>query len=200
MSPFPILVPKLELGHEVTPIAREKRIAIGPPRGTLRGAMKTFLSLLIAAALTPLALFAKDTKDTKEKAPSGFIPIEELTKAQEKAKAGKKLIAVLAKGEDDACPHCAAAMSAGQSAFKGDCVLVFTRSESISTKTLPEVVKNGLAGSPTGAAVTFVIFNAELTEVVGKIGRDALESDKKAVSAMKKTVDEAKKKAYATAK
>ena len=175
----------------------KKRVVIAPPRGTLRGIMKTFLSLLVAAALTPLSLFAKDTK---EKAPSGFILIEELAKAQEKAKAGKKLIAVLAKGEDDACPHCAAAMSAGQSAFKGDCVLVFTRSESISTKTLPEVVKNGLAGSPTGAAVTFVIFNAELTEVVGKIGRDELESDKKAVSALKKTVDEAKKKVYAAAK
>ena len=63
----------------------------------------------------------------------------------------------------------------------------------------PQPVKQGLAGSPTGAAVTFVIFNPDLTEVVGKIGRDALETDRKAVSALKKTVDEAKKKSYAPA-
>ena len=170
---------------------------MGQPRDTLRATMKKLLSILIAATLAPLALFAKETKD---KAPSGYIPIEELAKAQEKAKAGKKLIAVLAKGADDTCPHCAAAMSAGQAAFKSDCVLVFTRSESIgSATTLPEPVKRGLAGSPTGAAVTFVIFNPDLTEVVGKIGRDALETDRKAVSALKKTVDEAKKKSYAPA-
>ena len=176
----------------------EKMVDIPRLRDTLCAAMKTILSILAAVALTPLALFAKDTK---EKAPSGYISIDELTKAQEKAKSSKKLIAVLAKGENDSCPHCATAMSVGQSAFKGDCVLVFTRSENIGSKSgLPETVKNGLAGSPTGAAVTFVIFNPELTEVVGKIGRDELESNKKAVSALKKTVEEAKKKSYAAAK
>lgn len=176
----------------------EKRVAIGQPRDTLRATMKKLLSILTAATFAPLALLARDTKD---KVPSGYVPIEELAKAQEKAKASKKLIAVLAKGANDACPHCVAAMSAGQAALKSDCVLVFTRSESIgSATTLPEPVKQGLAGCPTGAAVTFVIFNSELTEVVGKIGRDALETDRKAVSALKKTVDEAKKKSYAATK
>ena len=157
--------------------------------------MKTFLHFLTLAALAAPTLFAKDPKD---KVPTGFIPIEELAKAQEKAKAGKKLIAVAAKGANDDCPHCVTAMSAGQAAFRGDCVLVFTRSEGIqSSATLPEPVKKGLAGSPTGAAVTYVIFNADMTEVVGKLGRDELELDRKAVSAMKKTVDEARKKAYA---
>jgi hypothetical protein len=155
--------------------------------------MKTLLSILAIVAL-PLAVVAKETK---EKAPSGYIPIEELTKAQEKAKAGKKLIAVLAKGLNDSCPHCSTAKGVGESALKGDCVLVFTRAENLGDKTLPEPVKNGLAGSPTGAAVTFVVFNPDLTEVVGKIGRDTLESDKKAVTSLKKSVDEAKKKYYA---
>ena len=170
-------------------------IVFAPQIVTLSRIMKTLLSLLAVVAM-PLAVFAKESK---EKAPSGYISIDELAKAQEKAKTGKKLIAVLAKGANDNCPHCVAAMGVGQSALKGDCVLVFTRSENIGGKSLPEPVKNGLAGSPTGAAVTFVVFNADMTEVVGKIGRDALESDKKAVNALKKTVDEAKKKYYAAA-
>jgi hypothetical protein len=162
--------------------------------GTVRSPMKTLLSLLAIIAM-PLAAIGKDSK---EKAPSGYISIDELAKAQEKAKTGKKLIAVLAKGANDNCPHCVTAKSVGESALKSDCVLVFTRSENIGSKTLPEPVKNGLAGSPTGAAVTFVVFNQDMTEVVGKIGRDALETDKKAVSALKKTVDEARKKITAT--
>ncbi len=157
--------------------------------------MKKLLSILLATAtvIAPLALHAKD------KAPSGYIPIEELSVAQEKAKTGKKLIVVVAKGANDACPHCAAAMSNAQSAFKSDCVFVFTRSESLSSKSLPAPVKDALAGSPTGSAVTLVIFNPDLTEVVGKMGRDELESDRKAVSAMKKTVGQAKLKYYETA-
>lgn len=159
--------------------------------------MKTFLPLFVAIALTPLGVLAKDAK---EKVPTGYFSIDELSQAKEKAKASKKLIAVVARGADDTCPHCIAAMSAGQSAFKSDCVLVFTRSESLPNAALPAPVNQGLAGSHTGAAVTFVIFNPEMTEVVGKIDRDPLETDRKAVSAMKKTVDEAKKKAYAAAK
>ena len=155
--------------------------------------MKTLLSLVAILAL-PLAVFAKETKETKEKAPSGYISIDELAKAQEKAKASKKLIAVLAKGMNDNCPHCSTAMGIGQSALKSDCVMVFTRAENIGAKTLPEPVKNGLSGAPTGAAVTFVVFNPDLTEVIARIGRDDLESDKKAVSALKKSVDTAKKK------
>jgi hypothetical protein len=80
--------------------------------------MKTLLSLVAILAL-PLAVFAKETK---EKAPSGYISIDELAKAQEKAKASKKLIAVLAKGMNDNCPHCSTAMGIGQSALKSDCV------------------------------------------------------------------------------
>lgn len=152
--------------------------------------MKTFLTLLASLTL----VFSASAKD---KVPSGYYGIDELPKAQEKAKASKKLIAILAKGENDACPLCSSAMGTGASALKGDCVMVFTRAESIGTATMPEPVKQGLAGSPTGAAVTFVVFNPDLTEVVVKLGRDEINNDRKAVSAAKKTVKEAEKKYFA---
>ena len=163
--------------------------------------MKTLLRSLLTLVILPLALSAKEAK---EKAPAGYYTFDELAKAQEKAKTSKKLIAVLAKGANDDCPHCVTAMGVGQATLRTDCVMVFTRSEGLPAKTasLSEAAKSGLGGCPTGAAVTYVVFNPEMTEVVGKIGRDALESDRKAVAELKKTVSEAKKKyaAAATAK
>ena len=155
--------------------------------------MKTLLRSLLTLVILPLALSAKEAK---EKAPAGYYTFDELAKAQEKAKTSKKLIAVLAKGANDDCPHCVTAMGVGQATLRTDCVMVFTRSENLSSKTsaLSEAAKSGLSGCPTGAAVTFVVFNPEMTEVVGKIGRDALENDRKAVADFKKTVSEAKKK------
>ena len=160
--------------------------------------MKTFVHFLLALAILPLTLTAKDTK---EKAPAGYIAFDDLAKAQEKAKTSKKLIAVLAKGADDNCPHCAAAMSVGQTTLKNDCVLVFTRAEGLASRTtsLSAAAKSGLNSSPTGASVTFVVFNPEMTEVVAKLGRTALETDKKAVAEMKKTVSAAKKTYFAGA-
>jgi hypothetical protein len=152
--------------------------------------MKTLL-----AALAGLTLVF--TAHAKDKAPSGYYGLDELSKAQEKAKASKKLIAILAKGENDACPLCAAAMGTGGSALKSDCVMVFTRSESLASANLPQPVKNGMAGSPTGAAVTFVVFNPELTEVVVKMGRDEINNNRKTISDAKKAIKEAEKKYFA---
>jgi hypothetical protein len=155
--------------------------------------MKTILRSLLTIVIVPFALSAKEAK---EKVPNGFYPLADIAKVQEKAKTGKKLIAVLAKGANDNCPYCAAATNTGLATLRSDCVMVFTRSEGLSEKTssLPDAAKNGLSGCPTGAAVTFVVFNPDMTEVVGKIGRDALNNDRKAVTEFKKSVSVAKKK------
>jgi hypothetical protein len=158
--------------------------------------MKTSLLSLLALGIFPLTLPAKDTK---EKVPAGYYPLADLAKVQEKAKASKKFIAVVAKGADDNCPHCATALAVGQTTLRNDCVLVFTRAEGVSGKTasLPSAVQSGLNGSPTGASVTFVVFNPDLSAVVAKLGRTALETDRKAVAEMKKKVSEARKNFYA---
>lgn len=157
--------------------------------------MKQLIACLIVTVAFVSGSFAKEKED---KAPSGYFTMDEMEKAQAKAKATKKMIAVLVKGSNDACPHCAAAMTNGQSALRGDCVLVFTRTSGAMEKAsaLGEAAKSGLSGCPDGAAVTFVVFDPELKEVVAKLGRDPLETDRKAVADMKKTVAEAKKKAF----
>lgn len=154
--------------------------------------MKTLLRSLLALALLPLTLSAKDTK---EKAPAGYIALEDIAKAQEKAKASKKLIAVIAKGADDNCPHCTTAFNVSQATLRNDCVMVFTRSEGLRERTasLSEAAKKGLSGVPTGAWVEAVVFDPEMSTVVAKLGRHALENDKKAVAEMKKTVSAARK-------
>jgi hypothetical protein len=156
----------------------------------MKAKMKTLFALL--ASLT-LAF----TATAKDKVPSGFMELEDLTKAQEKAKQTKKLIAIVAKGADDNCPKCAAALTGGKSAFGSDCVLVFTRSEGLPSATIPDGVKKGMSGSPTGAAVTYVVFNQDLTEVVTRIGRDEINGDKTKVKDSKKAVSEARKKLLA---
>ena len=154
--------------------------------------MKTLLHSLLALAIFPLTLSAKDTK---EKAPQGYIALEDIAKAQEKAKASKKLIAVIAKGADDNCPHCTAALSVSQATLHNDCVMVFTRSEGLRERTssLSEAAKKGLSGVPTGAWVEAVVFDPDMSTVVAKLGRHALENDKKAVAEMKKAVSAARK-------
>ncbi len=157
-----------------------------------------FAVLLVALCSVNVVVAKDEAKPKKEKAPAGFFSWDELDKAKEKAKTTKKLIAVLAKGENDSCPHCVAAMSSGSSALRGDCVMVFVRSPGLAEKAAevsPEV-KAGLSGCPTGAAVTVVVFDPEMKEVVAKLGRDALEKDKKAVSEMKKKVKEASLKYF----
>ena len=55
------------------------------------------------------------------------------------------------------------------------------------------VVKRIRAGFTTGAAVTFVVFNPEMTEILAEAGRKELQSDKKATAEFKKKVQEAKR-------
>lgn len=154
--------------------------------------MKTLICSLLTFAMLQLTLSAKDTK---EKVPAGYIALEDLAKAQEKAKASKKLIAVIAKGANDNCPHCATAFSVSQATLRNDCVMVFTRAEGLGERTssFSEAAKNGLSGIPTGASVVAVVFNPDMSTVVAKLGRDELEANKKEVADMKKAVSAARK-------
>ena len=154
--------------------------------------MKTnpLAALLCLAATLILPLHAKDD------APSGYAPLAELQEAQTKA-AGKKLIVLVVKGKDDSCPNCAAAMENGEKALGSGVVKVFARAETIReadsngfTQALKDRIQQGFT---TGAAVTFVVFNPDMSTIIAEAGRKELQSDKKATSTFKKTVQEAKK-------
>jgi hypothetical protein len=147
-------------------------------------------ALLCLAAALILPLHAKDD------APRGYTPLAELQEAQTKAD-GKKLVVLVVKGKDDDCPNCAAAMENGEKAIGSGAVRIFARAETIGeadasgfTPALKDRIQQGFT---TGAAVTFVVFNPDMTAIVAEAGRKELQSDKKATAAFKKEVQEAKK-------
>ena len=147
------------------------------------------LSAFLAFALFATTCLAKDP-------PSGFISIDKLTDAQAKAKKEKKLIAVVAKGDDDKCPICAGAMSRGVAAFRNDCVLVFVRVTDLRKKSipLPSSVESASSSAIGGAAVNFYIFDPELKELVASINHRDMGNDPKPLREVKKKVDDAQKK------
>ena len=127
-------------------------------------------------------------------APRGFMELSELEEAKADAVKKGKLIAIVAKGDDDACPRCAAALENGTRAIKTDCVLVFARvSEVRSNPELPDTVTAETRSAIGGAYVTFYVFDADLEKMVAKAGRKELESDRDATKAFKKKVDAARK-------
>jgi hypothetical protein len=150
----------------------------------------SIIILLCLAFCLVLPLSAKD--DT----PRGFAPLTELKEAQTKAQ-GKKLVVLVVKGMDDACPNCAAALENGLKALGSGVVKVFARAETIGKAdasdfppTLQERIKRGFT---TGAAVTFVVFNPDMTSIITEASRKELQNDKKATAAFKKKVQEAQK-------
>jgi hypothetical protein len=151
---------------------------------------KSIIILQCLAFCLVLPLSAKD--DT----PRGFAPLTELKEAQTKAQ-GKKLVVLVVKGMDDACPNCAAALENGLKALGSGVVKVFARAETIGKAdasgfppTLQERIKRGFT---TGAAVTFVVFNPDMTSIITEASRKELQNDKKATAAFKKKVQEAQK-------
>lgn len=149
--------------------------------------------LILASALVFLVLPAT----AKDDAPRGFAPISELKEAQAKAEADKKLVVLVVKGKDDQCPNCAAAMENGEKAAGSGVVKVFARAESIQEQdasAFPTALKERMK-KPfiTGAYVTFVVFDPTMSKIVAEAGRTELQSDKKAIAAFKKSVQEAKK-------
>lgn len=127
-------------------------------------------------------------------APRGFMELDELEEAQAKAQKSGKLVAIVAKGNDDACPRCAAALENGTKAIKSDCVLVFARVNQVrNNDDLPATVTNETRDATGGAAVTFYVFDPELKTLQAEADRGVLESDKKATKEFKNKVKAARK-------
>ena len=151
---------------------------------------KSITALLCIASCLILPLSAKDG------APRGFVQLSELNEAQTKAD-GKKLVVLVVKGRDDSCPNCAAALENGLKAVGSGVVKVFARAETIGTAdasgftpTLQERIKRSFT---TGAAVTFVVFNPDMSSIIVEASRKELQNDKKATTEFKKTVQGAQK-------
>lgn len=154
-------------------------------------AMKKSLLLIAAAFLSVLPAMAK------EDVPRGFSPLTELKEAQAKAAKDKKMVVLVVKGMDDACPYCAAALTNGLGAVGSGVVKVFARAETIrevDSSGFPEPLQARIKqGFTTGAAVTFLVFDAEMNKIVAEAGRSELQDDRKAIAAFKKTISEARK-------
>ena len=152
--------------------------------------LKSITALL---CLFPCLIFPLSAKDD---APRGYEPLSELQAAQAKAK-GSKLIVLVIKGMDDNCPNCAAALENGEKAVGSGVIKVFARAETIrkaESGGFSQALKDRISkGFTTGAAVTFVVFDPEMTKIITEASRKELQSDKKATAAFKKEVQEAKK-------
>lgn len=127
--------------------------------------------------------------------PRGFKALSELEEAKAEAVKKGKLIAIVAKGKDDSCPHCAAALEAGTRAIKSDCVMVFARAAEVrANEALPASVTAETADAGEGAWVTFYVFDAGLEKLVAEVSRGELQKDEEgAARAFKKQVDAARK-------
>jgi hypothetical protein len=132
----------------------------------------------------------------KDDVPRGYQPLAELEQAKTKA-AGKKLVVLVVKGMDDACPNCAAALENGEKAIGSGVVKLFARAETIGkadASTFPPVLQERVKQHfTTGAAVTFVVFNPDMSSIIAEAGRKELQNDKKATAEFKKKVQDAKK-------
>lgn len=147
-------------------------------------------ALLCMATCLILPLSAKDA------VPRGFMPLSELSEAQTKA-GDKKLVVLVVKGMDDSCPNCAAALENGLKAVGSGVVKVFARAETIGkadASAFPPALKDRVKrGFTTGAAVTFVVFNPDMSSIVVEGTRKELQNDKKATAEFKKKVQDAQK-------
>lgn len=148
------------------------------------------------AALLCLAFSLILPLSAKDDVPRGFTPLAELEEARTKA-AGKKLVVLVVKGMDDACPNCATALENGEKAIGSGVVKVFARAETIGavdTTSFPPALQERIRKRfTTGASVTFVVFNPDMSSIVAEAGRKELQDDKKATAAFKKEVQEARK-------
>jgi hypothetical protein len=149
----------------------------------------TALVLSLATALiTPLA--------AKDDAPRGYMPLAEFEEVKEKAD-GKKLVVLLVKGANDSCPNCTEAIANGERAIGSGTVKLFARAESIGSNVpdgLSPALKERIArGFTTGASVTFVVLNPDMTSILAEADRSVLQNDKKATAEFKKKIQDAKK-------
>lgn len=133
----------------------------------------------------------------KDQVSRGFDPLSDLPALSAKAATDKKMVVLVVKGSNDACPRCAVAMDNGLKAVGSGVVKVFARAENIKasdSSAFPAPLKERIAkGFTTGAYVTFVVFDPEMKKIVAEAGREELEADRKAISDFKKEIAEAKK-------
>jgi len=152
--------------------------------------LKLIVTLICLSSCLIIPLSAKD--DT----PRGFDPLSDLQEEQAKAK-GKKLIVLVVKGMDDNCPKCSAALENGDKALRSGVVKIFARAETIkkadSSSFTPALKKRINEGFVTGASITFVVFNPDMTSILAEATRDDLYMNKKTIAAFKKEVQQAKK-------
>ena len=153
--------------------------------------MKNPLIVVIFALFTALPAVAK------EDAPRGFVPLTEIKSAQAEATSGKKLLVLVVQGMNNQCPNCATALENGLRAVGSGVVKVYARAETIAQgdksnfpPAMQERVKQNFS---TGASVTFVVFDPEMTKIVAEADRSQLQNDKKAIAAFKTSVQDAKK-------
>ncbi len=152
--------------------------------------LKPIAAVLSLACSLILPLSAKDD------VPRGFAPLTELKDVQTKAE-GKKLVVLVVKGMDDACPNCTAALENGEKAVGSGVAKLFARAETIraaeSADFSPALKERIRQGFTTGASVTFVVFNPDMSAIVAEASRKELQADRKATAEFKKQVQEAKK-------
>lgn len=149
--------------------------------------------LLLAAALFTAAF---TTVIARDDAPRGYMPISELEEARGKA-GGRKLVVVVVKGEDDACPNCVTAMENGERAVGSGVVKVFARADAMNKTdagSYPPALRDRVSKKfTTGAWVTFLVFDPGMEKLLAESSRKELQSDKKLTAAFKKKVQAAKR-------
>lgn len=114
----------------------------------------------------------------------GAKPLEKLEAEQTKAKASKKLLAIIYTGKDKACPYCEEAASNGAKAVRGVAETVEITEDQVKSPAidkLPAVVKTWLKKQPTNAYVAVGVFDTDLTTLIASIGRNDLNGEKKVV-------------------
>lgn len=153
--------------------------------------MKIAFTAAVALIMGITSITAKD----KDKAPGGYEPISELEAARAES-GGKKLIVILVKGMDDACPNCADAVQNGERAIGSGVVKVFARAETLNKADLsayPQAFQERAKKKFTyGSAVTFLVFDPAMEKLIAEATRKELQSDKKLTAEFKKIVKEAK--------
>lgn len=153
--------------------------------------MKTVFNLVLASIFGAGVLLAKDG------APRGYDPISDLEKVKAEAVGKNRLVVVLVKGKDDSCPNCTATIANGERAIGSGVVKVFARAETLNAEGAADfegALKDRVTRKfTTGVAVTFLVFNPDMSELLVEATRKELQSDKSATADFKKQVAEHKR-------
>ncbi len=150
-----------------------------------------FACLLLFSLLTVTGLCAK------ENIPRGYEPIANLEKAKAEAIAKNRLLVIMVKGRNDACPYCADALTNGEGAIGAGVVKVFARAEALNTadgSDYPSALQARVRRKfTTGASLTVLVFNPDMSQLLVESNRKELQSDRKSIAAFKSAVTDHKR-------